>query len=267
MNRKNRLLILLLSKFRHFYLCWAICIFGLIFVFVPNPSDLLLLLIIAVSGSFSMFYHLYARTQLKKIDSILYAQCDPETYMIIIERIISSLPNKKTDWLTSCQLRLSNGLVAAGEYEKAYDLLAQTPPFNNNRTGHLLNSVYANNMFLIFRQKGEISNAETYYQKLSNIVHTVKSKKHLQKCKMILERIKILLNMERGNYENAEDFFLRDFHVAKSKYQRVADQYTLAGIYSHLHQTDKAKEALEYVVTHGNELHVVTLAMEKLQTL
>lgn len=64
-----------------------------------------------------------------------------------------------------------------------------------------------------------------------------------------------------------EAVFTARYEHAENRYERVTAKMTLADIYMHFGDTTKAKDAFQYVITHGNKLHIVTLAKEKLHTL
>jgi lipopolysaccharide biosynthesis regulator YciM len=71
--------------------------------------------------------------------------------------------------------------------------------------------------------------------------------------------------MEKGVFDNAENFYNEIFHKASSNYEKTNAKFRLGKIYLHFKDTARAKEAFEYVVSHGNKLHIVEEANEYLK--
>ena len=54
---------------------------------------------------------------------------------------------------------------------------------------------------------------------------------------------------------------------AESNYARVSTTLELGRVFAHFGRTDEARQAFEYVLSHGNQLHAVTQAREALAAL
>ncbi len=278
MNINSRIVIFLYKNFVILFRCWLIADI-LVFGCFIEPLKAVSLLVLA--GGFFLFYLIYMPLlfyQYGRINSILYIYCDPEKYVEIYRLIINGYQseklgyNKKTKSLgstvvsidkNSLLLQLSSGLLLSGRFDEALGVLdllrfAKKNLFNKALYHSTLCSYYLNTC---------------QYEKASNVLNNMKndisalnrlhSKKAERAYYVMLQR----LNMSLGNYDTALDFFVGSLKAAKNTFERVNAQYNLAKVYLHSGDIPRAKEAFEYVVTHGNKLHIVEEAKQRLITI
>ena len=197
-----------------------------------------------------------------KISPLLLDACDPEKFL---GAVVASLPPrrpKRADYTWT--MHLYEGQYAAGRYGDALAGLQYTIRFNKGRTGAYEKAAYHLNLAEVSIALGRLQDAE---RELDECLRLLESVKTPGKFDEILRRgyqnELNKLSIAQGLYDGAE-FFISYFDQAKNEYGRVGAKYHLALIYQHNGETEKAREAFEYVAEHGNRLHLAALARQQL---
>lgn len=71
----------------------------------------------------------------------------------------------------------------------------------------------------------------------------------------------------RGNFEGAEEVFRIALDRNKYLYYKLSCMFTLAKVYIHNQKPDMAREALEFIISNGNKLHLVDEAKALLESM
>ncbi len=235
-------------------------------IFHKYPALMLLYCFIVIPLPYAAV-PMYARTLSNRINGILFNDCDPAPYIGVYEHIIAGFKDmNQPRMLPNLQISLSSGLAAAGRYSEAYEILNQFSISGSGRAKNISRIVYHNNLLLVCLKLGLVDEAEENLDLLIKAVATLKPSDY-NKYKRHHLRAQYGVNMARGIYDYAEKAFNELFETSESNFERAAAKFSLASVYVHFGDIPRAKEALEYVVTHGNKLHIVEEAKESLAQL
>lgn len=196
--------------------------------------------------------------QSKKINDILMEECDPDGFVQVNDYLIKQLTESKAP--PALWLNLGTGLDAMGNHEEALKVLQDNDWIRHSGSKHVRLTYYHNLVWECIKHQ-DFNQAD----KLLTLVEHMMPKLNLRKS--LLQRFqrsflqdRITIQMEKGDYTDAEAVFLKMHEHAVNRYERINAKMTLGDIYTHLGDIDKAKDAYMYVVTLGNKLHVVMVA-------
>jgi len=270
MKKNYSLLIFLIKANRPFAIAWAVLIvavYTLFYNITPMIRDYYVFPFLFIIGAALLYpipFTLFTRNQYKKVNSILFTDCDPFGYIDIYRRIIDELvKTKRPPALSVYKLNLSAGLIAAGSYAEAYEILGNFKYFKNNRIGRLSNVVRYNNLCSACLKLGRTDEAKYYLDCLAGSVAAL-SPFYRDKYMKYVDLAQYGINIAKSIFDNAENFYNEAFYKAVNDYERAGSKFCLGKIYLHFGDTARAKEAFEYVVKHGNKLHIVEEAKERL---
>lgn len=273
MNKNNRALIFLIKRYRTIIFCWAVLAIAFCLLLIDSipfcryDFFMYLYIFLCILAAFLLFYFsvsLFMAKQFKKINSILFTDCDPQLYMSVCIDIIDVMTKvKRTVNFDHYRLNLSAGLIAAGRYDEAYESLINFSSFMNSRIGKLSSIVYYNNLCSVCLKLGKTDEAKYYLDCLAGCAAALNPRDH-QKYIKYVDLAQYGVNMAKGIFNNAESFYNRIFSKAASNYERAGAEFALGKVHLHFGDTSRAKEAFEYVIGHGNKLHIVEEAKEYL---
>lgn len=225
--------------------------------------DLILLIFVLVSN---ILASTILDIDMSRTMGILYKQCDPERF---VDAMLKNYPEKnRDDDAIGTIYSIARGLIAAGRFEEALAELDYIKSFPEGSFSVSEKRFYYEYLISIYIEQQDIPQAEGALEALKELASSDDAsifmkgtlKKHYAACAL-------LLNMAKGNFEGAEEFFTRKFRKARNNYNRVCAQYRLGEIYSHSGDTTKAKEAFEYVAEYGNKLYIAAKAREALKSI
>lgn len=273
MDINYRPLIFLYKHFRALVIGWIIAagaVYILYFnnlpVFHKYPALMLLYCFIVIPLPYAAV-PTYARTLRGRIGRILFDDCDPAPYIGVYEHIIAGFKDmNQPRMLPDLQTSLSSGLAAAGRYSEAYEILKQFSISGSGRAKDISRVVYHNNLISVCLKLGLTDEAEENLDLLIKAVAALRPRDY-NKYKRFHLSAQYGVNIARGVYDYSEKAFAELFEASKSNCERAAAKFTLARIHLHYGDTPRAKEALEYVITHGNKLYIVDEAKELISKL
>ena len=205
----------------------------------------------------------------KKTTALLTQQCDPDAFIEQTQCRLNNVSHKNmTPYVMMLRLSLGAGFSAAGRYDEA--LAAKqfdTALITNDRLGRVMRYTYYQNLFSDCISLKLLDQAQQALQRLNSVVNSEKNRKLSEYMRRNYHYNHCRFAIENGRYEGAEAVFQEMFDNAESNYTRVIAMYTLGLVYEHIGQTDKAHEAFNYVITHGNKLHAVILAKQHLASM
>jgi tetratricopeptide (TPR) repeat protein len=222
---------------------------------IAYPVLCLLLLFAASTGITS--------AHVRRVNPILMERCDPEKYLGEVYNSMPSGGKKRPDYLWT--MMAYEGQYAAGRYGEALAELQQLTRFSKGRTGAAQKAAWFINLAEVSTALGRPEDAE---KALADCLHILDHAEIAWKLERILRKgyrqELCKLGIAQGRFEGAEEVFGDKLAQAKNQYERVGAQYYLGLAYQHSGEAEKAREAFEYAVEHGNRLHLAALARERL---
>ena len=213
---------------------------------------------------FGMASEIYARKKHNKIITTkLYNECDPQNFLQVYKKIVGRGTGKMRSYT---YYHNSSGYFYLGDFQTARQQLdmmfASGLPKTKEAAQYLV--FYHISMCDIFLFENDIDNAE---KALSFAMESVKAPKLLKMDKTtnfgqhIMSR-QIRLNMEKGNYDGAEQFFTTAFELSDTTMSKVVSKFHLGRVYLHSNRIEEAKAAFEYVINNGNKIFYVNKSIE-----
>ena len=199
----------------------------------------------------------------KRLNNILMVACDPDAYIQKLRRIMNGIVEKRSPaQMNVRRLELCNGLFAAGRYDELEAELRKITVFPS-KTAAIFRFYYLQLHFYNHLRKREIQYAADLLDSLraKPLAYHFKSVV-VNSMSQALKDMNYRLRIAQGNYEGAEEHFLKAMHA--NTYSRVVAQFNLGRIYQHHSETDKAHAAYQYVIAYGSKLYAVKLAADAL---
>lgn len=207
-----------------------------------------------------------ANREYLKLLSLHTQNCDPAAYLNAAAVQFRSRRIRPNNFRLMLILNASAAYEALGQYEEAKAKLAYAAGFSKGRTGRILQFVYHNNLFPCFLNDGDRENAERSLSGMNALLAPgLLPQKLLAQYRELYLQKECLLKMKLGDYTEAEAVFTRQFEQAKTQIQKVSAQFTLAAVYLHRSEAEKARRSLEYTAQHGNKLAIAARARQMLQ--
>lgn len=225
------------------------------------PLVFLIVILLYFAGN---IYFSYRRN--KKIISLLNDQCDPDAFIAQTQRQLDKFQHRGNIPYVLLQcLNLGAGLSAAGRNQEALAAIQfDAALIKSDRFGRLMRLTYHQNHFACFISLGMLDHARQALLWLNDAIDAEKDSKLLEKLRRWYKNDYYRYEMENGRFDGTEAVFQEMLERAENNYHRVLAMYTLGLVHEHYGRPDKAREAFEYVLAHGNKLHVVTLAKQRL---
>ncbi len=199
--------------------------------------------------------HICNRIAAKKVDkitSLMVEECKIKDCIINYNNLLNK--NRSKDIQTFLLLNLSTGYLHLGDNNSAKQALDTICYFSRRRNGASYKICYYNNLVTYYLQKNDIESASQHIENMRNALNNPKTNKSFKElCFHLYNDKKILLNIEKGIHEGAEDVFNMTFQREKQKLGKVFAKYTLGKIYLHHNEIDKAIEAFAFVQNNGGD--------------
>jgi len=194
---------------------------------------------------------------------VLNEQCDPYP---LLQESKRQLASAKTGMLKQ-QLLINYyaAKVSLGEYQAVYEGLSAIHVDKYPGFSPSAKFVYYNNLSSVCDDLKLTDQAEIWYQKSLQLYQDLKSSKQKEQLRESMEEAKIQSLIRKQEYIQALQ--LLNTFSASTLYKKVHASFSASQIYLAQGMPEKAREHLQYVITHGNKLHVVTLAKELYQSI
>ncbi|MCL2195025.1 MAG: hypothetical protein FWB76_03650 [Oscillospiraceae bacterium] len=206
----------------------------------------------------------YAEKLNKEIDDIYAQKCDPHAYIEKLKEILETrrIVEKERTYVL---LNICAGHLANGDTYNAKLVLDRHFEFSKGNAGLLYKATYYNHLCACHLRMDDIANAETALNHMLEVVKDEKfPKQHYDGDYNSCAEKQFLINIAKGNYSGAEEWFLIKFNREKSLLGKVAAQYRLGQIYLHFERFEEAEKAFNYVIEHGNTTYYVAKSRELL---
>ena len=233
--------------------------------FASNPyaAPFLTFLIFFACGT---AYRLFISVVYSKFKSILYARCDPGEYLRVCRYIIHNMRKKGRPQHFSHFLDYSAGLIAAGRFSDALDVLAKVGGFGTGRKGLSGTVAYFDQICEASLGAGKTDKAREAYKNLEKSYAALNPGADMSGSARYFSK-SVLIKMAQGNYKGAEKFFSGMYEKARNNLERAYAKFRLGEVYLHNGDARRAREAFGYVAENGNKLYIADLARERLLNL
>jgi tetratricopeptide (TPR) repeat protein len=251
------------------FLFWAI-LFWLYFLIVVlngtrETSHLMGLIVLSVIIAFILLLVFKHNNKYEMVLALLYHFCMPERFITKIQNILTEEERKKRPKdKYRLLLYLAKGYYAAGKFQEAMDTINGIELFYHYKNAGYI-AGYFHNKFLISLELERQDIAWGSLVKMREAIINIKKRKFQdQYTRLYTEDIHIL-NVEKGNYEGAEEMFISMFKRGQTNYECSFASFLLGVVYAHLGNEDDAKFYYKYVVEYGNKLYIADKAAELLR--
>ncbi len=209
-----------------------------------------------------IFFKIYIR----KCSRILALRDNCHTYQYIseIQKLLDTKQNKQN--MQALKLNLYAGYSDIGDFKRGKEVLFSVQPqFKKNAVGVMQAIVYYMNvcdyhmaMKEFDKAKEALETARTY---LNSPLCNEQQRNNLLRN---YEEMKMQLNMECGDYDGAEKYFLLVLETEKTPLIKAAANKALAMVYIHEKNFEKAKACCQCILEIGGEINHVNWAREQL---
>lgn len=206
------------------------------------------------------FFQLKAGKRLNQLAKLRAEECRIEAFMDAWEgfrkqKHLFISTRARNNYEQMIKLNLSVAYLDLGEREKSLEMLLTVPTkFANNAAGATYRLTYYNNLAAVYLRLHNLEQAE---QNLVLLKETLEYPGLLKSSRDVFfdayQSKQILLEMEKGNYEGAEEFFLGCLKKESPKLTRVYNHYYLADIYRHFGNKERERECLTFVTDNGGD--------------
>lgn len=203
-------------------------------------------------------FGLWKRSQMKKIQNVLYEECDPFRFKEIYEYFRAK--TKKTRVKNIYNIQISIALLMQGYGDSAYELINQID-FSDLPPRFEL--VYYDFMRMYFSCK----NDERQLAKIKSVFEKKLSQANQMERKLITQQIKYMdlqVSINRKEYEIYDKLIGECSSEMSRMLQKVSIYTLMAKAELGRGNMDKAKEYCEFVLQHGNRTYYVKNAQELL---
>lgn len=194
---------------------------------------------------------------------IMDQQCDPYPLLEEIERQMGRKDNSAQGQLT--ELNYAMALRTVGEDQKAAGILESINIDRFPSTSPYSKFVYYNNLSDVLFAVGRNTEAVIWHRKAMQIFDDLPENKMKQQLAETSQISRSEVLYHQGEYEDA----LRKAAWIKCRSQRQLLDVALLAAKCHmaLEEPEKAREKLQYVMDHGNKLHIVEEAKQLLASI
>ena len=190
------------------------------------------------------------------LNKIREVNCNIAEYRSELEKLRINCKNAKT--LYTVNMNLIAALLDSGRSAEALNLLQAINPkfFGKGAMGVYNRGVYLNNFAYAYIRLGDLESAERMLLDMKQCIDDPKIK-NLAKEKNLLFDLyttkKILIQIEKGNLEGAEQILLMMMEKAKSNLWQVNTSYNLAKVYLQKGNAEQAKRYIDFVMKYGGD--------------
>ena len=156
-------------------------------------------------------------------------------------------------------MNIATAFIEMGRYQDAFNQLSYVNPSSFVKGFQAVNNkaIYFNNLALIYIGIGDLQSAENVLVEMKKAIDDPKFQKMEKEKNCFLDLYtskKMLIQIEKGNFEGAEQIFLMMLEKAKTNLQQVSASFHLARVYMNKGETEKAKRYLDFVIQYGGDM-------------
>ena len=160
--------------------------------------------------------------------------------------------------LNILNMDIAVAFIDMGRYQDSLNILMGIAPQSLGKgfTGAQGRAILFNNLAYTYIGLGDLESAEKLLVEMKKAIDDPKLK-NMDKIKNQLFDLytgkKMIIQIERGNFEGAEQIFLMLLEKAKTNLHQVGICYELARIYLHNGNAEKAKRYIDFVMQYGGD--------------
>lgn len=239
-----------------------------------NTLGVLIWFILTVIWSFgcAFFFQLLARKRLYQSYGLRNEECRIKDFLNVWEGFL----NRNYHFISTrmgnyygqmIRLNLSVAYLDMGENGKSLELLLAVPTeFSNNAGGTTHRLTYYNNLTAVYLRLHNLEQAEQNLTLMKKALERVKLQNNQYNTFYdAYQSQQMLLEMQKGNYEGAEEFFLERLKKESLKITQVYIYYYLADVYQHFGNTERERECLTFVSDNGGDSIYALNAKKRLE--
>lgn len=210
----------------------------------------------------------YLGWRIRKVTNILIQECDPRRFIQEMDATLKRACFKRPSNITRYLLFKAQAYFEMADVHSTAETLDKIKVFRENRSG-VFDKIYYLDMLAILQiENGELEEAEKTVEEMTVFIEKAKlNSKQRKSLWKWPESKKVQIRMKRGDYSGCREWLEQELIDTKQMLYKVSLNYTLGKVYLHFQEIEKAKEAFNFVVEHGNKLARVNKAKEYLQSI
>ncbi|MBE6761116.1 MAG: tetratricopeptide repeat protein [Ruminococcaceae bacterium] len=197
-----------------------------------------------------------ASKRIQELNKIRENNCNIAQYYTALNELRLNCKNAKN--LNILNMNIAVAFLDMGRYSDAFNILMGINPitFGKGAFGVKGRGVYYNNLSYAYIGLGDLESAEKVLVNLKQCIDDPKLQK-MEKEKNLLFDIytskKVILQIETGDFEGAEQILLMLLEKSRSNLWQVCTSYYLARVYLHKGDTEKAKRYIDFAMQYGGD--------------
>lgn len=206
-----------------------------------------------------------AKKQLYAILDILLNDCNPQAFIESLRPLLPKKANKNKRFIY-LRLLLCTGLIEAGEFEEAKELLNGFDNFPKGTAGSGYKFTYYNNRFRYYHHLGQLEDCSDTLMRMKEVLS--KSNFSIPMFRVYdsaYDQKRALYRMETGDSAEAEEVYTRMFANARHEIDRINARLILGRVALQNGKDAEARQDFEYVVQKGGLTIEVQYAREFLE--
>ena len=217
----------------------------------------------------AIIIELIAQKRFNNLNKIRETNCNIAEFYNGLTELLPKCKNPKL--LNVLNMNIAVAFIDMGRYQDAFNILMGINPQSLGKgfTGAQGRAVLFNNLAFTYIGLGDLESAEKLLVEMKKAIDDPKLK-NMDKIKNQLFDLytskKIIIQIEKGNFEGAEQIFLMLLEKAECNMWQVYASYYLARVYLNGGDTEKAKKYLDFVMQYGGDT-VYKTELAKLQNL
>ena len=221
---------------------------------------------IAFTFVLAIIIELIAQKRFNNLNKIRETNCNITEYYNGLIELRSKCKNPKL--LNNLNMNIAVAFIDMGRYQDAFNVLMGINPQSLGKgfAGAQGRAILFNNLAYTYIGLGDLESAEKVIEEMKKAIDDPKLK-NIDKIKNQLFDMytskKMIVQIERGDFEGAEQIFLMLLEKADSNIFQVCIGYYLARVYLNSGNPEKAKRYMDFVMQYGGD----TVYKTKLQNL
>lgn len=204
----------------------------------------------------AIVFEIIAQKRFKKINQIREVNCNIAQYYEELNKLRVKCKDKKL--LSGIEHNIAVAFLDLGRYSDALSCLLgiNFANFGKGILGIQNQITYFNNLALAYIELGDFEKAE---QALNNMRTNIENPKISTKAEQkslfydFYNSKKMIMQIKKGDFEGAEQFFLSMLNKATLNIQQVCNSYSLAYIYMNTDHPEKAERYIDFVMNYGGD--------------
>lgn len=208
-----------------------------------------------------------AKKKLYAILDILLNECQPQRFVAALRPLLPKNASRKKRFIY-LRLLLCTGLIEAGEFGEAKEILDSFTAFPKGNAGAGYKFTFYNNRFRYYYQMGQLEDCSDTLVRMKELLK--QSNYSVQMYRIYdsaYDQKKALYRMESGDYTEAEEVFARMAANARHEIDRINARLVLGRVALHQGRNNDARRDFEYVVEKGGKTIEALAAAEWLKNI